>query len=101
MVDDFCVTRIAERSWTIEGELDMATAPRLQESLLSEVAPGDLELDCRGLRFMDSQGVRTLLIVASARPPGGRLVLRRLTPQVRRIAELVQLGSTPRIYVED
>jgi anti-anti-sigma factor len=101
VVDDFSVTRVAERSWTVEGELDLATAPQLQAALLSEAEPGDLKLDCIGLRFMDSQGVRTLLRVASARPPGGQLVLQRLTPEVRRIAELVQLGSIPGIQVED
>jgi hypothetical protein len=40
-------------------------------------------------------------MVASARPPGGQLVLQRLTPQVRRVVELVQLGEAPGIRVED
>jgi anti-anti-sigma factor len=101
VIEEFSVTRVGERSWTVEGELDLATAPQLQAALLSEEVPGDLQLDCGGLRFMDSQGIRTLLMVASARPPGGRLVLQRLRPEVRRIAELVQLGSTPGIRVED
>jgi anti-anti-sigma factor len=101
VTEEFSVTRVSERSWRVEGELDLATAPQLQSALLSEEAPGDLQLDCGGLRFMDSQGIRTLLMVASARPPGGRLVLQRLSPEVRRIADLVHLGSTPGIQVED
>jgi anti-anti-sigma factor len=101
VIEGFCVTRVAERSWTVEGELDLATAPQLQAALLSEEMPGDLRLDCAGLRFMDSQGVRTLLTVAAARATAGRLVLERLTPEVRRIVDLVQLGSTPGVRVED
>jgi anti-anti-sigma factor len=101
VVADLSVRRVADRSWTVEGELDLSTAPRLQAALLSEDGPGDLQLDCGGLRFMDSQGIRTLLMVASARPPGGQLVLQRLTPQVRRVVELVQLGEAPGIRVED
>ncbi len=101
-VDDaFAVTCIAPGSWAVAGELDMATAPALEQALCSDETPGDLRLDCSNLAFMDSQGVRSLLIAAGARAPGGRLVLERLTPEVRRIADLVQLGSTPGIVVEE
>lgn len=101
MRDDFSVTRTAPGVWVVSGELDLATAPVFEQALTSEEDPGDLRLDCSGLAFMDSQGVRSLLVAAGARPAGGRLVLQHLTPEVRRIADLVQLGSTPGITVED
>ena len=45
---------------TIRGELDLATAGRLEEAITS--ADGrPLLVDLRGLSFMDSTGVRTLL----------------------------------------
>ena len=50
---------------------------------------------------MDSQGVRSVMVVAAARPAGGRLVMRGLSPQVRQIADLVQLGAAPGIALED
>ena len=100
MNDGFSVTRTAPGAWTVEGELDLATAPTFEQALTSEEAPGDLRLDCAKLLFMDSQGVRSLLVAAGARPDGGRLVLEHLTPEVRRIADLVQLGEAPGIVVE-
>jgi anti-sigma B factor antagonist len=50
----------------ISGELDYATAPKLasvvEEALGGE--PHDLRLDLSGLRFVDSSGIRALLVVA-------------------------------------
>jgi anti-anti-sigma factor len=45
---------------TVRGELDLATAPRLRDALAD---PGGrvVLVDLRGLTFMDSTGVRTLL----------------------------------------
>lgn len=101
MTDGFSVTRTAPGVWTVVGELDLATAPILERELTAEESPGDLRLDCSKLAFMDSQGVRSLLVAAGARPAGGRLVLANLTPEVRRIADLVRLGAAPGIAVED
>ncbi len=101
MADGFTVTRTAPGAWVVVGELDLATAPVLERELGSEESPGDLRLDCSSLAFMDSQGVRSLLVVAGTRPAGGRLVLLHLTPEVRRIADLVQLGQAPAIAIED
>jgi anti-anti-sigma factor len=99
--DDFSVTRTAPGAWAVEGELDLATAPTFEQALTSDEAPGDLRLDCSKLVFMDSQGVRSLLVAAGGRPPGGRLVLEHLSPEVRRIADLVQLGAAPGILLDD
>jgi anti-sigma B factor antagonist len=45
------------------GELDLATAPELEEKVLSAVREGDraVVLDLRELTFMDSTGVRTIV----------------------------------------
>ena len=101
MAQDFSVSKIGEGVWKVEGELDLATAPAFEEALAAEAGAGDLELDCSGLLFMDSQGVRSVLLVAAGRPAGRRLVLRGLTAQVRRIVDLVQLGAAPGVVVED
>ena len=100
MAELFSVRCTDPGSWEVVGELDLATAPVFETSLTADWRDGDLRLDCSGLAFMDSQGVRSMLVVAGARPADGRLVLRNLTPEVRRIADLVQLGSAPGIVIE-
>lgn len=101
MSQEFSLSRIGDGAWKVAGELDLATAPAFERTLTTENGGGDLEIDCSDLRFMDSQGVRSVMVVAAARPPGARLVLRSLSPQVRRIADLVQLGAAPGIALED
>lgn len=50
------------------GELDLATAPELEEKLLAAVRQGgrDVVLDLRELTFMDSTGVRTIVAAHKA-----------------------------------
>lgn len=44
------------------GELDLATAPELEASLLPPLEAGEpVALDLRGLEFMDSTGVRVIV----------------------------------------
>jgi anti-anti-sigma factor len=99
--DDFSVSRVGPAAWAVSGELDLASARAFEQALTSADEPGDLVLDCSGLLFMDSQGVRSLLVAAAGRPAGGSLVLQHLNPEVRRIADLVQLGEAPGITLED
>ena len=47
---------------TVAGELDLATAPDLEEVVLARVDSGQsVVLDLRGLQFMDSSGLRVLI----------------------------------------
>ena len=101
MAEGLTVQRTAPGGWAVVGELDLATAPEFEGALVADDTAGDLRVDCAGLGFMDSQGVRSILVVAASRPGGGRLVLTRLTPEVRRIADLVRLGEAPAIAIED
>jgi anti-anti-sigma factor len=52
-----------EHILALAGELDMATAPELEATVVELCSDGakELVLDLRGLRFMDSQGLRVLL----------------------------------------
>ena len=43
------------------GELDLTTAPELEELLSSSAPYGELEIDLAGLAFIDSSGLRLLL----------------------------------------
>lgn len=63
--------------WT-SGELDLFTAPRLQEALAVQDPRGaaHLVLDLRCLEFLDSTGIRTIVEAGRhRRASGGRTVL--------------------------
>src|SRR3954453_14000256 len=54
---------------TLSGELDLATAPELEQLVNERLDAGqDVVVDLRGLEFMDSSGIR-VLVAAPARPP--------------------------------
>ncbi|MGZ4269163.1 MAG: STAS domain-containing protein [Solirubrobacteraceae bacterium] len=54
----------------VRGELDLATAPQLEQTLMEAIEEGrDVVLDLRELEFMDSSGVR-VLVVAHSRADG-------------------------------
>jgi anti-anti-sigma factor len=55
----------------VRGELDIATAPRL-EAVLADSSASSLRVDLRGLTFMDSTGVRTLLQATEDARAAGR-----------------------------
>jgi anti-sigma B factor antagonist len=74
----------------VDGELDIATAPRLEAALLRP-RPRDerVILDLTGLRFMDSTGLRVLLRATTAAKEGRwELFLRNVPPNVRRLFDL-------------
>jgi anti-anti-sigma factor len=68
------------------GELDLATAPRLQAKLEALLAGGcsDLDLDLEDVTFCDVAGLNMLLRVhAAAVAAGGLLVVRGSCPPLR------------------
>jgi anti-anti-sigma factor len=80
---------------TLNGELDMATAPEVAELLLRTVAESDVVIEASGLRFMDSHGIaavwRAHLDAADANGVGHKVVVRNPSPQVRRLLEITGL----------
>jgi anti-sigma B factor antagonist len=75
----------------VEGELDLATAERLERELTRVEATDVLSiiLDLSGLTFIDSTGVRLLLFAhARSRADSDRLVLLRGPAAVQRVFEL-------------
>ena len=75
------------------GELDLATVAVLQEELERAIpGRGAVVIDLSGLRFIDSSGLDVLMQAERELYAwGGRLVLVRETPAVRRIFELTGL----------
>ena len=80
---------------SLSGELDLASAPRLDEALFEcEDGAPTILLDLRGLTFMDSSGLRVILAAdARARSRGGRLMLVPGPPSVQRVFQLTLLDT--------
>ena len=78
----------------LSGELDLDGAPQLEEELRaaesSDVA--SIVVDLGGLDFIDSTGIR-LLVLAAERSPEGRFALLRGRQQVHRVFELTDLAD--------
>ena len=75
------------------GELDLDGAPRLEEELL-RVEAGDapaIIIDLAGLEFIDSTGIRLLLMAAERCQQSGRLTLLKGPRQVHRVFEITDL----------
>jgi anti-anti-sigma factor len=72
---------------TLSGELDMATAPTLEQLL--EGVQGRVCFDCTDLAFVDSSG---LAIFARVDRNGGT-ALRAVRPNVRRVLEVAGLDG--------
>jgi len=89
--DDSGVARVI-----VGGELDLATAERLDEELKRQERgePEVLMLDLRELTFMDSTGLRTVLAAdARARARGGRFVIVRGPDEVDRVFRLTRMDD--------
>jgi anti-anti-sigma factor len=75
----------------VAGELDLASAPGLEELLRRELsAGGQVVLDLSGLEFMDCSGLHAILSATRhARRNGGQLKRTAALPkQARRLLEL-------------
>jgi anti-anti-sigma factor len=77
----------------VRGELDLTSAPVFERALLEAEAsnPRRVIIDLSGLEFMDSTGLRALLIARErAQENGHELALRRGPRQVQRVLELTK-----------
>lgn len=80
----------------LQGRLDTATAPALEEQVGRWLDGGarDLELDCRDLEYVSSAGLRVFLgAVKRLKPQGGRLVLVGTRGVVREVLDLAGFGA--------
>jgi anti-sigma B factor antagonist len=86
----------------LEGELDMAGVDRF-EHLLAADRPADTTtfvIDLRGLTFIDSSGLRALIMAdQGVRGDGGRLIVVRGSDRVNEVLEMT--GVAQRIEFVD
>jgi anti-anti-sigma factor len=82
----------------VTGELDIATAPRL-ESAVPPLRPGDtLVIDLRETAFMDSSGLHVLMrLDVAGREQGWSLAVVRGGPDVQHLMDVVRLADRIRL----
>jgi len=80
----------------IKGRIDTSTADQFQK----EIAPlmqgdnPDIEMDCSGLEYTSSQGLRLLLILQkSVMARKGNLVLKGMQPMVREVFDITGFSN--------
>jgi anti-sigma B factor antagonist len=80
----------------MRGDLDISTAPRLEEELRRVEAKGasTIVLNLQDLSFMDSTGLRLLITAdARAREHSRRLVLVRGSKMIQRVLRITRLDE--------
>ena len=81
------------------GEVDLATAPQLQDALSDIWTESEVLLDLSELTFMDSSGVSAILEFARSRNGAGPLVMVNPPAEIERLFELTRLEQHPNIEV--
>lgn len=100
----FKTTVTADRAVVaLEGELDVAGSAQLDAELdriIADHAPATIVLDLSDLEFMDSTGLRLVVLAdARAKEEGRRLALVRGNPTVHRVFEITRMAE--RLDFED
>jgi anti-anti-sigma factor len=88
---------------TLAGELDMATAPRLEEAVAGVLAKGarDVIVDLGGLAFVDSSGLR-LFITLNDRAAAEAWTLGLIRPPARLLSVFQITGAEQNLpFIED
>lgn len=82
----------------VSGELDLATAPRLEEAL-ADVSTETLVIDLSGCTFLDSAGIRTLVGAARERSTtGSTLRLVTADPGILRLLEITGVDTLIHVH---
>lgn len=81
--------------WVIhlEGRLDTATSPALEEELSDLTGVRSLVLDFEKLDYLSSAGLRILLIVQKTMMKQGGLVLRHVNSDIMDVFEITGFAS--------
>jgi anti-sigma B factor antagonist len=92
--------RLEEGIFYLSGEFDMAEVASFVDATEPALDGADaVVLDLEGLTFIDSSGIRSIILLAKRCGRRG-IVLRSLRPEVAKIVEIVRLGDLPGITVE-
>jgi anti-anti-sigma factor len=86
----------------LSGEIDMASAPALEEALLVALADGrPVTIDMRDVTFIDSSGLKVIVATAAESTGHEPLTVKDPSPAVRRVLELFGMEQLPHMRVTD
>ena len=84
----------------LSGEIDMASAPALEEALLVALADGrPVTVDMQDVTFIDSSGLKAIVSTAAESTLPAPLTVKDPSPAVRRVLELFGMEQLPHIRV--
>ena len=87
----------AARLITVSGEIDLASAPQLEDAL-TEVTDGTIIADLTDVGFIDSTGLRSLMTARERIAETGRLLLVFGDGPVKRILDLTRLTDRFEVF---
>ena len=75
----------------LQGKVDATSAPSVEQALVGVIDQGEkkLVIDCAGLDFISSAGLRSLLLaVKKMKATGGAIALAALQPHVKEVFDI-------------
>ena len=80
----------------ISGRLDTTTADKFQQDIapLMQGDKPDIDIDCGGMSYTSSQGLRIFLsLQKSVTARGGKMVMRNMNPQVKEVFDITGFSN--------
>lgn len=80
----------------LNGRIDTTNADQFQQEVkpLMEGKQNDIDIDCSGMTYTSSQGLRTfLLLQKSVNARGGKMVLRNMNPMVKEVFDITGFSN--------
>ncbi len=81
---------------TLDGRLDTTNADQFQQDIapLMEGDKPDIDIDCTGMTYTSSQGLRLFLTLQkSVMTRGGKMVMRNMNPQVKEVFDITGFSN--------
>ena len=81
---------------TLNGRIDTTNADQFQQDIASlmEGDLPDIDIDCSGMTYTSSQGLRIfLLLQKSVMARGGQLVMRNMNPMVKEVFDITGFSN--------
>lgn len=80
----------------LKGRIDTTNADQFQQEVspLMEGDQMDIDIDCTGMTYTSSQGLRTfLLLQKSVNARGGKMVLHNMNPMVKEVFDITGFSN--------
>ena len=81
---------------TLNGRIDTTNADQFQNDIkpLMDAAIMDIDIDCSGMTYTSSQGLRSFLMLQkNVMARGGKLVLRNMNPLVKEVFDITGFSN--------